>query len=318
VRIKTQTLCIILISLMVLMVFLLSLIISPFYVGGDQVHYRAVYERLPDLGIIEAFTFYSSSLSSLEMVHFFLSWLASRVVEKDLFVALSNAALAYATILLFRKWRVSLLITALFIFTNFYWFVLYFSAERLKFGILFLFLSILYLERIKVFCFLGFLALISHVQVILIYTSLLFQFVLKKLLRFFTTGLVSKTVLLVIFFALVPVFIMREQLMTKFHSYYEFREIVDLLKVFILLVLSLWYSRKRLETVLMFIPIIGAVLLVGGERVNVLGYFLFLYYALPVNRGYNFGILATSLYFMFSSFRYMENILKYGDGFYGN
>lgn len=296
---------------------MLSIVISPFYIAGDQVHYVAVYERLSELDIVEAFKFYSSSLSSVELVHFLLSWLASRVVEKDIFVAISNSVLAYATILLFRKWRVSPLITVLFLFTNFYWLVLYFSAERLKFGILFLFLSMSCLGRYKSFYPLAFLSIVSHVQVSLIYASLLFQMIFKKLLRFFVTGFLSKITIMLFILFLLTLVVMREQIVTKFNAYFEYRGLAELLKVFVFLGLALWYSRKRFETVLIFVPIIVATLLLGGERVNMLGYFVFLYYALPVNRGLNIGVLVTSLYFMFSSFWYLRNIFAYGDGFYG-
>ncbi len=302
--------------LFVVLVFLLSLIINPYYTGGDQVHYRAVYEKLPELGIIEGFTFYSSALSSVEFVHFLLSWLASRIVEKDLFIALANAALAYATILIFIKWRVSQWITALFLFSNFYWLALYFSAERLKFGVLFMLFSMIYIGRGKAFYLLTFIALISHIQLVLIYASLLFRFISKKLLRFFTTGFISKSMFWVIFFSFIPVIVMSDQLVTKFYAYFKIHNPFDLLRIFIFFGLTLWYSRNRFETTLIFIPIIISVLLVGGDRVNMLGYFVFLYYALPINRGLNVGVFATTLYYMFSSFHFLVNIFAYGNGFY--
>lgn len=75
----------------------------PLYTGGDQSIYRRVYEALPYLGLTEGFSFYSRSLSSREFVHFFLSWVASHFVDKDLFIAFSNAILAYVTMSLFQK-----------------------------------------------------------------------------------------------------------------------------------------------------------------------------------------------------------------------
>ena len=85
------------------LVLLLSLLIMPLYTGGDQSIYRRVYEALPYLGLTEGFSFYSRSLSSREFVHFFLSWVASHFVDKDLFIAFSNVILAYVTMSLFQK-----------------------------------------------------------------------------------------------------------------------------------------------------------------------------------------------------------------------
>ena len=69
---------------------------------------------------------------------------------------------------------------------------------------------------------------------------------------------------------------------------------------------------------MIFFPLFIAVFLIGGERVNMIGYFVFLYYALPINKGFNFGVLLTSAYFLAASFGFTINIIEHGDGFYGN
>ena len=58
-----------------------------------------------------------------------------------------------------------------------------------------------------------------------------------------------------------------------------------------------------------------AVFMVGGDRVNIFGYFAFLYYGLQIRRGWNFGVLATSLYFTYSSIGFLINVFQLGDGF---
>lgn len=67
----------------------------------------------------------------------------------------------------------------------------------------------------------------------------------------------------------------------------------------------------------MFIPLFMAVFLFGDERINILGYFIFLYYALFVRRGLNVGVLITSVYFAYASYGHLVRIFKYGNGFYG-
>src|SRR6266702_2996561 len=86
-------------------VLLISLSIMPFYTHGDQTYYRRAYEELPGLSLTKGYFFYSQCLGSREYVHFFLSWVASRFVEKDVFIAFFNAIFAYVAMSLFQKWK---------------------------------------------------------------------------------------------------------------------------------------------------------------------------------------------------------------------
>jgi hypothetical protein len=52
--------------------------------------------------------------------------------------------------------------------------------------------------------------------------------------------------------------------------------------------------------------------LVGGDRVNLFGYFLFLFFALPVRKGFNFGVIATLVYFGFGWAQYAFWVVNCG------
>lgn len=73
--------------------------------------------------------------------------------------------------------------------------------------------------------------------------------------------------------------------------------------------------KNKLQVFLIFIPLFGAVYFLGGERVNMMGYFVFLFYALQHKRGFNLGILATSAYFLYVNIIFVDNIIKHGEGF---
>lgn len=297
------------------LVFFLSLSILPFCTEGDQIAYREVYDSLCDLNIKEGFLFYSSKLSSLEFVHFFLSWLASRVVGKDLFIAFSNAILAYVAMALFQKWKASLIIAFLLLLTNFYFFAVYFTGERLKFGFIFLALSMIYIDQIKRSYLFAVLALISHAQVLIVYFSMLFNVFVGQISKLFRTGKISKSVLFFIPLIFFPLLLVGNHILLKFQAYYGERALAEFARIFVFLLLALWYSREKRETFIIFIPIFIAVLLVGGMRVNIFGYFAFLYYGLQIRGGWNFGVLATSLYFTYSSIGFLINVFQRGDGF---
>lgn len=303
-------------------VFLLSFLIMPFYINGDQSLYRKVYETLPDFGLTEGFLFYSRSLGSQEFVHFFLSWVASRFVDKDLFIAFSNAILAYVSMSLFRKWQASVIMAFLLVLTNFYFLVIYFAAERLKFGFMFLALSLIYIDQIKRFYGFAVLALISHVQVLIVYGAILFNIFVRGILKLFRTGKVAKSWLLLFlvpFLFLPPLLLGGEFFLAKLVSYYsvrDFADLTELAKILVFLLLALWYSKKKSETIIMFIPIVIAVFLIGGFRVNLFGYFFVLYYGLQFRGGWNFGVLTTSVYFAYSSINFLVNVIQHGDGFF--
>lgn len=89
-----------------------------------------------------------------------------------------------------------------------------------------------------------------------------------------------------------------------------------MVRMLVLLLLTLWYSEKKSETFIIFIPLVIAALLVSGDRVNLFGYFVFLYYGLQFRGRWNFGVLATSAYYANSSIRFLVNIFQHGNGFF--
>jgi len=297
------------------LVLLLSLLIMPFYTDGDQKVYRAVYEVLPDLDLKEGFLFYTFNLSSQEFVHYILSWVASPLVDKDLFIALSNAILAYVAMSLFQKWKVSVIISFSLLLTNFYFLVLYFPAERLKFGFIFLALSMIYIDQVKRFYGFAILAIISHVQVIIVYVSILFNVFVRQISKLIRTGKISKSGLYLVPFLFIPPLMVGNHLLTKFQSYYGEGGLAGLARILLFLLLALWYSKEKSETFAIFVPLVISVFLVGGDRVNLFGYFAFLYYGLQFRHGWNFGVLATSAYYAYSSIVFMANVFQRGDGF---
>lgn len=303
------------IPLLCLAVFALSMIVGPYYVAGDQTYYREVYEKLETLSLTEGYVYYYQRLMSFEYTHFFLSWVASKALGKDLFIAIVNSALACTALVLLRRWRVSIVVAALLVLTNYYFLVFYFAAERLKFGMLFLLLSFCFIEKRRLFYLFALIAVLSHVQVFVFYVCIWFCLFLGSFKRLITSGRVSIRFLFTILVGGGMVLIMTDQLLLKLSSYLGVRSITESVQILAFLVLALGYSDDKYETVVMFTPLIIAVMIVGGSRINFFGYFLFLYYALRVRNGLNFGVILTSAYFLFASAGFITRIIKNGDGF---
>jgi len=89
-----------------------------------------------------------------------------------------------------------------------------------------------------------------------------------------------------------------------------------ILKPLVFLVGTLIYSKNKLSTLCLFVPLILAAFLLGDSRVNMFCFFIFLYSALQVKNGFNIGILLTIVYFGLKNFYFVDQIVKYGNGFY--
>lgn len=294
-------------------VFVFSLMIDSFYTEGDPSLYRKVYEELIGVNLEDGYTLYSTNLDSKEFVHFVLSWLASNIgIERDIFNAVSSAILAYVAMLVFYERKASVLIAATIVLTNLYFILLYTTTERLKIGVIFFCLSLLFRNKSIRFYAFVFVAIISHAQILVLYLSMFLYKFYKDLPKLLLKREIPKEFLLIILLFLVSLSFTFEQISSKFISYYVERDLNDLVRAGLFFTLSLWYSKNKIEPIIVFFPLVIAIFFLGGERLNMFAYFIFLYYALPVRSGFNVGILLTLAYFSFSSIDFISGIIRDG------
>ncbi len=305
-KIRTQGLVL---TFNVVSVFLISYFVGSYFILGDQALYRSIYMGLSEKKIIEGYQWYISQIDSKEIGHFFLVWLASPYIEKDLFNSISNAILAFYSTKLYIRWGARPWVTTLLVVFGYYHLSMYLSAERLKYAFIFVVFSI-YFFKYKGYILLNvLLAIITHVQSIIIFGSIYFSYVVGVIRR----GAINVFSIIVLIVLLAVVLFLSEHILSKITYYYNnFHGFGELIKIFLFFFLALFYSRKKMQTFLLFIPLFVAVYIVGGMRVNLIGYFIFLYYGLKVNGGENIGVLSTSIYFLFGWFEYVFNVLEYG------
>ena len=101
----------------------------------------------------------------------------------------------------------------------------------------------------------------------------------------------------------------------KITAYGGDRSIFDFLRMTIFLLIALYYTKDRLETLIYFLPLFIALYFVGEDRMNMIGYIFCLYYCLPYRAGLNLGVLITSLYFLYANIDFISKIILYGNGF---
>lgn len=304
----------------ILSVFILSIVLAPSYIYGDQAHYRKIYDGLSGLSIDDAYIFYKANLDSKEPGYFFLAWLSSNLnIDKDHFVIFFNVVLSFFAYKFLLKRGGHPSIVFILVSFSYYSYVLFFAAERLKFGVILLLIGLVVAKKSIIYYL---LSVITHSQMIIVYTS---SFILKiktDISNFFITFKVSKRFLIFIISVLtISAFIfifMQEHLLSKFDSYFELRNLLELSKLFAFFVLSCFYAKNKSDVIAFFLPLLFFTLIFGGERVNFIGYFAFLYFSIHYKKGFNFGIILTTLYFVYSGSNFACNILEYGNGYYGN
>lgn len=303
-----------------LFVLLLCLVFSPYYVEGDQITYRYIFDAIDGMSFYEALVLYSGTFGfTSELGHFVVIWLGSNAgISKDFLMALLNSTLAYCSMLVLRNMKVNPLVAIALVGSNYYFYGLYFAAERLKFGFLFFFLALLAKESIYRRVAAILLSVFSHVQMVIVYGCIAFAqksgVAIRYLLRLRVN--VRSIVGLVVFgvvFALLGDYIFLK--IGKYSEYGSGQSISAFGRLTAFLAMSLWYSKDRRNTVMMFLLLYPAVFVVGPERVNMLGYVFFLYDGLRYRGGVNFGVLLTSIYFGLKGISFVVEFVETGQGF---
>jgi hypothetical protein len=303
-------------------VFWISLIIAPYHVNGDQVHYTKAYNAMRGLGLVEALDAYRGVIFSFEPVHFFISWVFVNLgFEKIVAMAGLNSFLAvlFGRFLLGRTQ--SLLIVVLLVASNPYIYAMFFTLEKLKISVIFFLLFLNYKAKI-----LGILAVFAHLQIGLLFAiyfasrffSRLRFSIFRKLLhpRNFLRMLISALI------AIVGVLAFYNYGLSKIYFYMNRDGIGSLTALFPTLVIFtltlITTDQNRTEVSWYFAIMALVILLIGGDRVNMFVFFGFLYFtSYRIQASLNgivflSTIFISTLYLGYKSYSYLDLIVNHG------
>ncbi|MGL5759486.1 hypothetical protein [Plesiomonas sp.] len=291
------------------------------YYAGDQIAYSNFYNNASSFSFSDAVVFYKNSLDSQEPLYFLLVYTLSDFFSKNILFSIINAVFVSSVYFLLRRMEVSKLIVGLFGF-NFYLYVLMFSAERLKLS--FLFLVVALIVRNKSFSkLLIFLSVFTHVQTLILVTITQYKrfdnflFKMRRLFRGYWSN--SFTVLILFFISMcLFVLLMWGHLSHKVVYYYNnMSGLSEIVKPLVFTLISLPYAKNRYQALFAGGTIMLLSVFLGGERLVIFSYFVFLYYGLNYKRGLNFWVVLTSTYFSVKGFIFLMSIYHFGDGFIG-
>lgn len=296
---------------------LFSYYISLFYTEGDQLGYRKIYDDISEYSFVDAFIFYSSYMGVSEVIHFIVIWITAHLkIDKNITMAVANSMLWFLAFKVLIKYNVNFYVALVLTSFNFYMFVLFFAAERLKFGFIFFFLSVLSINEKKSYLKYVILALLSHVQIAIPYVSIFisqFNFFFDK-----KKYLLSIKALFSFILLCVALIFLYDHIIEKVSIYSRIADETpgynSLTKLVVFAILAFIYNRK-FETILAFSPFFVAAYFLGSERINMLGYMAFLFYGLKHRSGLNVGVLLTTAYFFFKSIVFITAVFSVGNAF---
>lgn len=301
-------------------VYFISLILLEKYTYGDQILYMKFYENIFGLSLKEGFLVYREIIGSYEPIYYLISWFFSNLsVPKNIFIAISNAFLVYLIFALTKRMNSSLLIVLLIVITNFYFFAMYTELERLKFGFIFFLLSMLFFEKKLFFYIASFLTVFTHIQFFVLYAVFFCIYGWNNVRNLFVRFRVNKYFIfhfiIILVFTIMFLVLMQEHIENKVEYYFDGFDYVSLLKAIPFFVLIYTYAKKKSEALIFILALSFSVLLFGADRLNIFGFFVFLYYGLSFRRGLNAGVFVTTVYMAFKTIYFIDNIFLYGRGY---
>jgi hypothetical protein len=306
-----------LLAFIFLVTFVFSFILAPFHVEGDQVHYVHAYEAMAGLGIIDAFNKYQSIIFTAEPFHFFIIWLFSNLgVEKNLLMAFANALLAVLFAKYLRLKGSGFLLLIWIVFSTYYLHAMFFTLERTKFAFIFLLFFLLTFHRWWIF-----LAVLTH-SMLLIPVALVaigkklftvHQHAHNKLTKKYTYylyNLLYAVVIIFIFFQILGI-----HLQYKFFAYFSKDAslgVFDLLPIVIFGAATFMTCKDKKNVLFFYSSLLVLSILLGGTRIDLIGFFGYLYFSNFSHQVFKFSIFVFGVYFLYLSWMYILNIYHYG------
>lgn len=300
-------------------IYFLSEYLLSYYIYGDQLHYTNFYFALRGASVGEVPVIQYSNTGSAEPFYGYMIWFASNAgIEKTPLMAGFNGLFAVLVAATVRKLGGSIALVAI-IFSNYYFIVLITAAERLKFSYIAFCLAILAGGSLGKILF--FSTPLIHLQSALTVASVgfsKFADVLadqRKGLKWDRIkGLIGLSALTV--FALLAFLRFQERILGKFQSHSELGEgVASIFQISVLAAASVLISRKKIKAVLFFLPLVLSAAVLGGSRVNMIGFLILMYIGLINGRSLHPVLLALYIYFAYKSVGFIENILMFGVGF---
>ncbi len=306
-----------LLILIVTLTFAFSYVVAPYHFGGDQAHYIKAYSEMAGLSLGDALYEYPRIIHTAEPIHLLIVWVTSSLgLEKNFVMAAANALLVSLFAQYLRRRGAGILMVVWMTFSAYYLQTMFFTLERTKFAVIFMLIYLLSQRRwwILVAVFTHVMMLIPLVLVMIGQNSPAVSTTVKT--DRFNCSL-RKIILFVFGLVFIAVVInsLGAHLHYKFLAYYNENLISDSFvdwQLLLLCCLTLLTSKEKNKVLVFYVGLLVLAALVSGARVNMLGYFGFLYFSNFRLRAFRFSAFLLGCYFFQKSWLYISNIYNYG------
>lgn len=297
--------------------FIVSTILNEYYIYGDPYYYNNFYYYLKDSSYEDVAYLQFQHLGSSEPLYGLFTWIATSLeIEKYIFIGLVNILLTLGIYKWSKKKNASL-ITIFLLLTNYYVIVMITAAERLKFSYVCLFWALVLTSKFRNVFFLAapffhFQTLINYISIFgsdfISYTSKKYGFIKTILLCILVLSIFSGILL---YTGLI------DAANDKFDKYNEESgELEGILNLVMLLPLGLIVlNKKKIVYLVSMVPVLAMAYLLGPTRVNMIGFFILLYFVGNDNKlNHPLFILLLS-YFSYKTIGFVNNIFTYNIGY---
>jgi hypothetical protein len=298
-------------------IFFYSYFFFPHHNSADQLHYRKAFEAVKSIPFFDALKIYRDHIHSDELIHFFLIWITSSIgISKNIVMSFANALLATLFAMLLKQKNASVSLIFFLTISSYYLQVLFFDLERLKFAFIFLFLYLLYLRRWLIIP-----AIFSHVFIII---PIILSFLSRNIFmqKDLTSKLSSKKSLfslqytfILFVICITTIMFLWTHIIHKLEAYlaiYEGNRILETWKLAIFYIATWITCFNKKSVFFYFFNLVLLASLIGDSRINMLGYFGFLYFSNFKNRNFMYLIFFFILYFFFKSVDYIYDSYNFG------
>jgi len=300
--------------------FIISLWSLRFYNYGDQVHYHNFYNLIQGVPFSQVGPIALSAISSVEPLSWLVLWIGSNLgVDKNIWISFLNVFLIVGLVALLQKHRAPWYVVALLL-TNFYVIVLMTGAERLKIAYILLIWAFVFEGRWRFL--LAILSPLAHLQSLIFLASVFLSSISGQVRRSIRAGKFSKKVFLYVLVSLVIVgsifLYLQDGILRKGQGYASRAiPISELANVLLLITIGFLVTKDRFRLLLTLLPLVAAVAMLGGQRVNMIAVSVFIGLMMYERRLSHPLVLLLLFYFSLKSIPFVSNIYRYGNGFGG-
>ncbi|MBT8556436.1 hypothetical protein G6663_03905 [Polynucleobacter paneuropaeus] len=283
------------------LIFLYNIYLLEIFVNGDQSSYILFYESIQFSSPFNLIDAGLRDIQTVEPGYLVVAYIASNLfIPKIIFSAMLSSFFTGTFLLIFNRLRLKdiILLSSLICF-GYYFLVIFTDLERLKLALIFLFLAIYYSGRNnKVLIILLILSILTHFQILIILFGIFLIGAFKKfkLSSELLNYKFSFNYILTLTLILTLIYLFYDHLYYKILFYTGQYNFENLLYSLIFVLFFSFLINDKTNYYICVLPSLIAVLLFSGGRVNMLIFFITVYFVCKNSKNSSLGLILLSLF----------------------